>query len=175
MIRRTYMKFLPINATRAFTKRQMPANMFFVQYQIYGHGEWWSNWKRISGCIEGSLGSGGTYSIATAESFSYTLSGNIGIQTIKELISNQLSIGVSQTWTHTETRTCTLPSNTDAVCIWSQHRYLWTDTHVRTCSRMPPLTCTAWGDDTHADTPENDYTARNYGCSTGLGNCGYCR
>ncbi|KAK9321598.1 hypothetical protein V1517DRAFT_240225, partial [Lipomyces orientalis] len=125
-------------------------------------GTWWSAWKRIGSCLYDEKGDVGQYAVQYTETWSYSLSGTLGIDLIKTLISAQLGIGVSKEWS---AYTCQVQHDAGVLCLWSQHEYLWTNTHDRVCASMPPIVCSSWVDDTHADTPMNAGTARNYGCS----------
>ncbi|KAK9364650.1 hypothetical protein V1509DRAFT_496481 [Lipomyces kononenkoae] len=122
-----------------------------------------------------ALGDGGSYSLTYTETWGYDLSGTLGIGLIKALISSQLGIGVSKEWSAPSSVTCQVNQNSPVLCLWSQHEYLWINTHDRVCtSGLPPIVCSQWADDTHADIPMNAGTARNYGCSTGYSNYQSC-
>ncbi|KAK9458436.1 hypothetical protein V1511DRAFT_492628 [Dipodascopsis uninucleata] len=146
----------------------------FTEYEVYDHGTWWSAWKRVGSCVYDQLGQGATYSIQYTETWTYDISGGLGIEIIKSIISAELNIGVSESWSVSSSVTCNINAATSVLCLWAQHEYLWSDSHSRFCTSIPPITCTSWEEDTHADTPMNDFSARNYGCSVGTSNCQTC-
>ncbi|KAK9449707.1 uncharacterized protein V1518DRAFT_432482 [Limtongia smithiae] len=153
-------------------KREDPTSGLMTLYEIVSSATWWSAWKQKTGCYYCRLDGGScTAAVTYTETWTYEITGSVSIDAIVNLINASLGVTVSKSWQYSEAISTTFTAAQDVACFWTQHEYLWTETKSKMCTTSAPITCTSWEDTTTADTPIKSSSARNYGWSTGSGNC----
>lgn len=156
----------------AVNRRETAPPVCYDYWNTYtkSHGSWWDAWKPSSTCLwTGKSNDGGSAALAYGTSLAISETFRIKWTLIEKILEANLGLSVTETYTKTDTKTCTVKAYS-VVQVWTAQYlawgWFWTQ-ECNSCYGCQPEYVNG-GITTPAKSPGGNHV--ELGCSTGSKN-----
>lgn len=165
--------FIPMTSVSKNKKRQWNGAgncAGATRYSAENPSIWWDKWRPVSQCVWTGLDpAGGSEAIGWSTSIAYTETAGLDWQLIEDVLSASVGFSVTETFTKTDTKTCSIPGNSVGQ-VWEQTKLGSAHISSRVCQvcAFGEDKCQPDSDAGVATAPSGEQYAT--GCSTGMDN-----